>query len=338
MNSNDVHSPVDSVVGPSTGSNVNETTAGAENPLGSSHSDADAAKSIWATLAVVDFANNFGLTSPKPTSAFNAKEAQLMDQICQKVNPASNRRDRRNSSHLNHACCCEFTAIEIFAMLLKDAANGMPGATAEVGSDWFMKYLDLQPAVPDIEVLDAFEQVAGKTRAQQCYLERGLQVGCIRALREAMDLQSRTQIPLATDASSRKCHKRRRIEDVAPVMDPEPPSKVDNRYSPVNCARQMELTPESRKFLSVLQAPPVHSQVDSRWVPGVPPVFTSTSGFQAISVENFFDRGGISGFAMANLGSHSNHGYRPAVQRMPCAPQPTGIAVVNGVVLSIVNV
>jgi hypothetical protein len=101
MNSNDVQKPVDSA-GPNTGSNVNETSSDAENGSGSSYSDADAAKGIWPTQEVVDFANNFSLTSPKPT-AFNTKEAQLTDQICQKVKPASNRRDQGTPSHLNHA-------------------------------------------------------------------------------------------------------------------------------------------------------------------------------------------------------------------------------------------
>jgi hypothetical protein len=317
-----------------------------DNGLGSSHSDA--AIDIWATQVVVDFANNFGLTSPNPTAAFNTKEAQLMDQICQKVKPTSNRRDQGTSSHLNHAVvCCASTAIEIFAMLLKDATNGMPGVTVEIGSDWFMKYLDLQPAVPDIEVLDAFEQIVGKPRAQQCYSERGLQVGCIRALREAMDLQPRTQMPLATDASSKRCHKSRRIEHVTPVMDPEP-RKVDNRYSPISCTRQMELTPESslEEFLGVLLAPaPVQSGTAIA-------ESTSTGGFKGnlpTAVDNFFDPGaprGTSGFGMAISGSHSNHGCRPAVPRVPRAPslmvngvvQPAGFAVVNGVVLAVVNV
>jgi hypothetical protein len=330
--------------------------SGAENGLGSSRSDADAAIDIWATQAVVDFANNFGLTSPKPT-AFNTKEAQLTDEICQKVKPASNRRDQGTSSHLNPTVCCASTAIEIFAMLLKDAANGMPGVTAEVGTDWFMKYLDLQPAVPDIEVLDAFEQIVGKPRAEQCYSERGLQVGCIRALREAMNLQPRTQMPLATDASSKRCKvtdassKRPRIEHVTPVMDPEPPSKVYNHYSPINCTRQVEVTPESRKFLSVLLAPaPVHSGTaieQTKKYGGelfYSPESTATDDFQGDffdAVDTFFDPFAplcTSGFGMAISGSCANHGYRPAVPRGLRAPQPSGFAVVNGVVLSVVNV
>jgi hypothetical protein len=233
----------------------------------------------------------------------------------------------------------------MFAMLLKDAANGMPGVTIEKGSDWFMKYLDLQPVVPDIEVFDAFEQIVGKPRAQQCYSERGLEVGCIRALREAMDLQPRTKMPLATDSSSKRCHKRRRIEHVTPVMDPEP-RKVDNRYSPINCTRQMELTPESRQFLSVLLAPaPVHSGTAIA-------ESTSTGGFKGnlpTTVEKFFDPGAprcTSGFGMAISGSRSKHSCRPAVPRVPRAPsvmvngvvQPAGFAVVNGVVLAVVNV